>query len=274
MVAISHQTSIDKITDDHLWTVIMIRKLYKNMTHHKKCSTVAPAVKGWKKTQPRAAVLHKKTTAEGGYATSQALRGAVANPLDGATAGAIPARSAADAVLQDGEIIILTVKPNGAFVLLRSWPVLLLCAAGLVGLTLAEIFTGPMSQSARQMVLLGCAIAAGLQIAAAALRWLGCLYVLTNRRVLHIQGLVRMDTSTCNLGDIAHISITHSPLERPLCLGSLVFLGPAKKSAPAKNFPPQPGCLVAGPWVNISRPYEIAAEIRKAISQTPPRQTE
>ncbi len=157
--------------------------------------------------------------------------------------------------LQDGEIIILTVKPSGITVLLRSLPVLLATGAILTILILLENFAKPLNDSTRNLILLACCLAAGLQVVSAGLRWLGTLYVLTNRRVIHLRGLAWSAITDCNLTEISQVSVTHSSLERPFGLGSL-------------NFSAESGLAVTQPWTNINRPYEIAGEIRKAIHHT------
>ncbi len=177
------------------------------------------------------------------------------SPAGNATARAMAGPVVADGILQDGEIIILTVKPSGAYVLLRSLPVLVAVAVVLGILLTFEKFNGPVDDSPRAMLLLGCAIAAVLQLLSAGFRWLGQLYILTNRRLLRLRGVFRAETSWAELTSIDEVIVTHSPLERPLGLGSLNFSTTDNDNTSA---PPS--------WENINRPYEIASEVRKAIS--------
>lgn len=173
-------------------------------------------------------------------------------PAGDATAAVPQAPTITEVTLEDGEIIILTVKPSGITVLLRSLPVLIMVGVLLTAFIFFEIFVGQVDDSQQKLLLLACIIATGLQVVSTGLRWLGSLYVLTNLRIIHLRGLVWMNTTSYCLTEIDEISVTHNSLERPFGLGSL-------------NFSAKSGQAVAPPWINISRPYEIAGEIRKAI---------
>jgi uncharacterized membrane protein YdbT with pleckstrin-like domain len=186
-------------------------------------------------------------------------------PAGDATASVPQAPAITQVALEDGEIIILTIKPNGITVLLRSLPVLIISGALLVALILFEAIAGQVNASHQNLLLLACSIAAGLQVVSAGLRWLGSLYILTNLRVIHLRGLVSPNTTSCCLTEIDEVSVTHSSLDRPFGLGSLNFSAESNHGHPHS----EPGHTarqpVGPPWINISRPYEIAGEIRKAI---------
>jgi uncharacterized membrane protein YdbT with pleckstrin-like domain len=163
-----------------------------------------------------------------------------------ATLGATAEIMLADQLLGDGEQIILTARPSPWFILLSSLPIL----AGLLAATV--LLAASQAQSVRPILLPGCLLLGGLQLAFASLRWLGRIYVLTNLRVMRISGLIRHDVYDIDLARILDVQVTRSRLERPLGLGSLQF-------RLADNPYAEPG------WVNLPDADAVAEEIRRAI---------
>ncbi|MCK4602646.1 MAG: PH domain-containing protein [Phycisphaerae bacterium] len=151
-------------------------------------------------------------------------------------------------VLDEGEFVILAIKPSGWFVLLVSWPVLAIAAVVVVvGYLAGEAFGVPC-----QTVMLFALAAACARVVLASCQWLGRLYMLTNRRVLRIGGIIRMDVFACPLKKIRHVQLHAGPAERVLALDSLLFtIGEA----------PSP----AASWNNISRGEEVLRIVNEAI---------
>jgi membrane protein YdbS with pleckstrin-like domain len=167
-------------------------------------------------------------------------------------AGAVTEVVLADRILRDGEQIILTVKPSACYVVLSSWPVLLVTAvvAGAFALT----NTWNSATPSLQVVLPACAAIAGLGLMVAAVRWLGRLYVLTNRRILRLRGVVRVDVFECELSRISGVAVVRGRAERMVGLGSLEFAVDGNPYA-------EPD------WINIHQPDAVAEEVRKAIAR-------
>ena len=174
---------------------------------------------------------------------------------DGAMAGAVTEVVLAERILHDGEVVILTVKPSGWFVLLCSLPVLTPLAVVAGGAFFIQIALGYFSGTVGLMVLLGCSVAAGTQLLLASFRWLGRLYVLTNQRVLRLRGVVRVDVYECPLNRISEVDVQCASFERIFALGSMEFAIDGKVTA-------EPG------WINIAHPNEVAEEVRRAIRRT------
>jgi len=149
-------------------------------------------------------------------------------------------------VLDDGEIVILALKPSGWFVLQVSWPVLAIFVLGSAVLGILRA-TGP-----HQAVLLACAAAVLLRIIVACFQWMGLLYVLTNKRVIKLRGLNRMDVASCALRDISEVEVASSALENPVGVGSLYFHTSSGLSPDTA-------------WVSVARPQEVRETIEKAI---------
>jgi hypothetical protein len=153
-------------------------------------------------------------------------------------------------LLQDGEEVILAVKPSGWFVVLVSWPVLAGCAVVAVGVYVAtEVFRSDLP---RQTVLLICLAVACVRIMLGCFQWMGCVYVLTNLRVLRIRGVLRADVFECPLKRVRETLLSSMFLERVMGLGSLFFIL-------AGTDAPQVG------WNHLSRPEEIQQTVIEAI---------
>jgi len=163
-----------------------------------------------------------------------------------------PAESAAPAAeyLQDGEVIILAIRPSGWFVLLTAWPVLAAAACvALVGGVLAALLPAMV---AKEMVLLICLAVAVVRLLAGCLQWSNRLYVLTNRRALRIRGGLRADVMEVRLKNVAETHLAVSRLERLFAVASLVF-EPADPSRPAL------------PWIHIAGGEDVQQIADEAI---------
>jgi len=155
-----------------------------------------------------------------------------------------------EALLQDGEEIILALKPSGWYVLLISCPVLV--AAGVVAVA-SELFgfAGP-----RQAVPVLCAVAVCLRLVVACCQWMGVLYLLTNKRVMRVRGLLRADSCWCELRKISQVIVSASTLEGLIGLGSLMFQ--------QENASCQEAC-----WVNIDSPRQVQQAVEGALKRLP-----
>ncbi len=124
-------------------------------------------------------------------------------------------------LLQDGETILLAMKPSGWFVVLASWPVLV--TAGLIAavmILLGELFgTGTIQRP----VLLLCAAAGSGRMILACFEWVGRLYVLTDKRVMRIRGVLRVDVFSCPLRQVRDVTLLANAVERILGVGHLYF---------------------------------------------------
>ena len=124
-------------------------------------------------------------------------------------------------LLQDGEIIILMLKPSLWAVLLESlafltWVLILL----LLGLTLQQMGWLPLRHTDLSVMVV---VAVGGRLLWQFLDWLSRVYVLTDRRVLVVRGVVRVQVFECALKRIQHTTTTFNLRERLFGLGSLSF---------------------------------------------------
>jgi len=155
------------------------------------------------------------------------------------------------ALLEDAEVVLLATKPSGWFVLLVSWRVLAL--AGLVAVVL--ILAEPVLHAAvasRQAVILLCVAACCLRVIFGCFQWLGRLYVLTNKRILRIKGVMRAEVFACPLRRIRRVLPGATVPERLLGVGSLYFQTGQQDGAD-------------GAWIHLARPLAIRDMIEEAI---------
>ncbi|RPI58794.1 MAG: PH domain-containing protein [Planctomycetaceae bacterium] len=170
----------------------------------------------------------------------------------GSTAPAIPATAVPAAILNEGEIIILAIKPSPWFVLLVSWQVLAMAGLLLLVLWLAgTIFNLPAAVSS-DMIFWICTAAAGVRVFIACVQWGGRLYVLTNLRVLRIAGAFRADIFQCPLKDVQQVILSATLGERICGTGSLTFITRQGR----RDF-----------WMHVSKPMEVQQTILEAISR-------
>jgi hypothetical protein len=153
-------------------------------------------------------------------------------------------------VLRDDEIVLLAVKPSGWFVLLTSWPVLLFALLIAVATHAADRAFG--AGTAVSGLYLLCLAAAMIRIVVASFQWLGRAYVLTDRRLMRIRGVIRVDVFQCPLRQVAQTALTATRGEKALGLASLLFQAEGIDTSQAA-------------WLNLSRPEEIRQAVEEAI---------
>ncbi len=175
------------------------------------------------------------------------------------TPSADPTNAAAEAdtatlvpskLLEGGEIVLLAVKPSGWFVLLVSWKVLIV--AGLVGLVTVLVQESFGAGPLREGVLLICVGIGCVRVIAGCFQWVGRLYVLTNRRLMRIRGVMRVDVFTCALNRIREVTVTSGALEAALGVGTVHFTLADTEDG-------------EGRWVHVARPVDVQELIRDAI---------
>jgi len=162
-----------------------------------------------------------------------------------------PARAAVPAdLIEDGEAVILAIKPSGWFVLLHSWPVLVVLGlVALVAYVAADLFGSGVPTRA---VLLFCSGVACARLIFACWQWQGRLYLLTDRRVVWLRGTLRVELRQCPLRSVRQTHLSTRFAERRLGLGSLFFaIADGDISEPV--------------WIHIARPAEIQAVVDEAV---------
>ena len=163
---------------------------------------------------------------------------------------ATPDSLAAEKFIQEGEIIILAVKPSGWFVLLVSWPVLAVAALVAAAAYVAgETFDAKVL---RQMAYLACSGVGALRVILACCQWVAQLYVLTNRRIVTCRGLLNGVITDLPLNSLARTVLSATTFERALGLGSLFFQDRQERTAPVG-------------WIHLARVADVQEIVDEAI---------
>jgi uncharacterized membrane protein YdbT with pleckstrin-like domain len=145
-------------------------------------------------------------------------------------------------LIQDGEIIVLAVKPSGFFVVLASLPVVLAVAAIWIATYVLHGWL-PKVVPDRAIAAL-CALAVAVRLIVAILQWLARFYVLTDRRVIRVKGVLRVDIFECPLTRVQNTYLTLALAERVFGMGTIWF-------ATAGTGGPEAA------WLMIAKPREI-----------------
>ena len=153
-------------------------------------------------------------------------------------------------VLQDGEVVILAVKPSPWFVLEVSWPVVVIAALAAAAVLLGlRIFGSVVS---RQTVLGICVTIGCVRLFVGCFQWMARLYVLTNHRVIRIRGVVRENVFSCPLKRLRKACLSTTLFERMVGVGSLLLM------TVESEYP-------AAEWSCVARPAEVERVVNKAI---------
>ena len=153
-------------------------------------------------------------------------------------------------ILQDGELILLAIKPSGWYILLTSWPILLVAALALMISRVAETIVGKEWDA--RVLIPACLLLAGLCLSVACIGWLGRMYVLTNRRILRIYSMRKLDVAGWDLRSVNQVLLTATRAEKLLGIASLTL-------TLNEPDPKQPA------WAHISRPLEVHKIVLDAV---------
>jgi hypothetical protein len=161
-----------------------------------------------------------------------------------ATLAALP-----DGVIDGGEIVLLVSKPSMWRPLFDSAPWLI---AGVVVAGLLTWLNRPLLgfslTSTTQLIILIAFARLGLAV----VRWVPTWYILTNRRVIDVQGVRRPRGTARLLVEIRNTRISVSRLEKLTSLGTITF-------------PTADADAAAMAWRSIHQPDVVHAKIRRAI---------
>lgn len=144
-------------------------------------------------------------------------------------------------LLQPSEIVVLILKPSVWYILLgslRFLTVTAILAAAALWLNSAGVLNSTR-HDILSLAVLACAIRLFWQF----LDWMGRTYVLTDRRVIRVLGVVRIRVFECPLNKIQHTNLTFSLRERFFGLGTIGFATAGTG-------------IVEAYWVSIAKPLE------------------
>jgi len=171
-------------------------------------------------------------------------------PIDDArTAALVP-----EQLLQPGEIIILLLKPSPWYILLaslRSLTIILLLY--LLAWSLREELLEWVGLRPGDLIVLALA-AAGVRLFWQFLEWLSRVYILTDRRVVRIKGVIRVYVFEAPLKQIQHTTLYFSLRERFFALGTLGFTTAGTG-------------MVEAYWIMVAKPLEVHQKVTQTLQR-------
>lgn len=155
-------------------------------------------------------------------------------------------------LLQDGETIILLLKPSPLYILLGCLPHLAAIVV-IVALCWAFHIPGIPGVGEREAILLGASLI-GVRLVWQFLEWLSRIYVLTDRRVIRIMGVLRVYVFEAQLKKIQHTQAVFTIRERLFGLGSIGFATAGTG-------------IVEAYWVMLHRPLAVHRKIVQTMNR-------
>jgi hypothetical protein len=157
-------------------------------------------------------------------------------------------------VLDDGEIVLLALRPSGWAAVIESRLVVVPALLG-AGVLAILVQTSVLHWSANaRLVLMACLLAPVFRLASAAFQWGGYLYVLTNRRAIRLRGTVRREVQQVRLVDVARAEFTDVPAQRLFSVGNVEFRR-AHHDLPELS------------WAHLASAPEVLEMVREALDR-------
>jgi len=152
-------------------------------------------------------------------------------------------------LLDGGEIVILAIKPSLWFIIFSS-------ARWLAAVLLIIITSKWLGEWIRPLnslqIIQGALVLAAARLAFGVLQWVSRLYVLTNRRIMRLTGIINIDLFECPLTKIQNTYLTLAWYERITRLGTISFATAGTGGVEAS-------------WANANNPLELHERVRSAI---------
>lgn len=153
-------------------------------------------------------------------------------------------------VLQDGERVVLLLKPSRWFILLTSlWFNSIAAIVAITGWKLWPHLLGSPTLWGQLFVL-----AAAGRLGFSVLQWMGRFYILTDLRVLQLGGVFQVEVFDCPLRRIERARLFRSNRERFVARGSIEFV-------PCDPHRPR------GAWQTLRKPEEVLRLVEEAIAR-------
>jgi hypothetical protein len=176
---------------------------------------------------------------------------------EGAPAAAVPVPALTSSlatlftqhILQDGEIVLLILKPSVWFILISAMRFL---AAVLIFVIAAALLDERLPKNV-VYVEVGIFIMAG-RVMWAILQWMGQVYVLTDRRIITLSGVFSIDVFDCPLRKVARTRIVYTTRERVFRVGTIQFI-PGSDDMPDSL------------WQMVAKPAEVHEMVVATINK-------
>jgi hypothetical protein len=153
-------------------------------------------------------------------------------------------------ILQDGEIVLLILKPSLWFIVLSM---LRFAAVVLIVMLAGVVFDDQLRGSARVYLETGMILLLA-RLTIAILQWYARLYILTDMRIVEISGVYTYHIFDCPLRKVARTRILYTVRERLFRTGTIEII-PSDEEYPI------------GMWQTVSRPVMVNDQIVAAINR-------
>ena len=181
------------------------------------------------------------------YLAEDLTSGAGADEAAARAAGMLPAE-----LLQPGEIIILLLKPSPWFILLAPLRSLALIVVLTIAAWVAEGYLS-LGLSSQNIVLAGMTLLLA-RVFWQFLEWLSRVYVLTDRRIISVAGVIRVLVFETMHEKVQHTNAIFSLRERLFALGTISFA--TAGTAISETY-----------WLMLSRPLEVHQKIVQTLQR-------
>ena len=173
-------------------------------------------------------------------------------PADASPAATIDKAPAAQLELLDGdEIVELSIKPSRWFITIVSLRFVVI--VGALAAAIAIVTRDSGSLVADYAVPLA-VLAALVRAVVASLQWASRAYVLTNRRVMRLAGVLDVDIVDCQLMRVGGTDLRLGTIPRLFGLGSIHITPAGEKQTPIV-------------WEHVAKAGEIYAKLTRAIKK-------
>lgn len=152
-------------------------------------------------------------------------------------------------VVDGGELVLLAVKPSLWRPVLDSSAWIVTCSLlATTLLVLGQPLPGLALGTSAQLIML----VAVLRLGVGLIRWVTMWHLLTNRRIIDVQGVRAPVIRSCLLVHLRNTYLRTSAVEKPLGLGTILLVTDEPEHRPHM-------------WASIAHPEETHAKIRRAI---------
>ena len=174
--------------------------------------------------------------------------------VDASPAATIDEARAARLELLDGdEIVELSIKPSRWFIAIVSTRWVLIVGVVAAGIAIATRDSGTV------YVIPLAVLAALVRVVVASLQWASRVYVLTNRRVMRLSGVLSVNIADCQLTRVGGTNLRLGATQRLLGLGSICITPAGEKREPIT-------------WEHVARAGEIYAKLIRAVKKAQSKQ--
>jgi hypothetical protein len=155
-------------------------------------------------------------------------------------------------LLQDGEVVLLILKPSLWFILLSALRFIAVVLISMITAALLNRYQYLPGQNLTYQEL-GLFVLGG-RVMWAVLQWMGRLYILTDLRIIRLSGVFSLEIFDCPLRKVARTRLVRSMRERLTATGTIEII-PADDSLPINS------------WSTIARPVQVHEQVVAAINR-------